>query len=105
MFDVVPDDLVLSAFKPSFSRRNSCSLDFVDITSTAVYDSTASTQPGTMVDQYTEFPDQEMVPVIVEEELVANVNIELGVFFDTADDGTNRAFFNNITYRTVRRTA
>jgi hypothetical protein len=58
-----------------------------------------------MVDEYTEFPDQELVPVQVEEELVANVHIELGVFFDTADDGTNRAFFNNITYRTVSANA
>lgn len=54
-----------------------------------------------MVDEYTEFPDQELVPIPAQEELVANVNIELGVFFDTADDGTNRAFFNNVTYRTV----
>lgn len=66
-----------------------------------MYDSSATTEPGTTVEEYTEFPDQELVPVAVEEELVANVNIELGVFFDTADDGTNRAFFNNVTYRTV----
>lgn len=68
-----------------------------------MYDPTASIQPGTTVEEYTEFPDQELVPVQVEEELVANVHIELGVFFDTASDGTNRAFFNNVTYRTVRQ--
>jgi hypothetical protein len=46
--------------------------------------------------------------MIVEEELTATVKIELGVFFDTATDGTNRAFFSeardtfsNVTYRTV----
>lgn len=74
----------------------------IDITSTVVYDPQASTEPGTTVDEYTEFPDQTMSPIPVQEQLEANVFIELGVFFDTADDGTNRAFFNNITYRTVR---
>lgn len=44
-------------------------------------------------------PDTEMVPVIAKAQAEADVKITLGVFFDTADDGVNRAFFNNVTYQ------
>jgi len=65
-----------------------------------VYDETAPFAPGTTVEAYHEFPDQSMVPYIAKAQAEADVKIELGVFFDTATDGTNRAFFNNVTYRT-----
>jgi iron transport multicopper oxidase len=81
MFDTVPPQLVLN------------------ITSTVSYDSSKPVAPGTVVDTYHEFPDQQLVPLEIEAQAEADVAIELGVYFDTATDGTNRAFFNNVTYR------
>lgn len=43
--------------------------------------------------------DEQLVPSIVEAQLVADRFIELGVYFDTFDNGVNRAAFNNKTYR------
>ena len=56
--------------------------------------------PGSTVDVYTEFPDQGLVPVEAVGQAEADANIQLGVIFATADNGVNRAFFNNITYQT-----
>lgn len=40
-----------------------------------------------------------LVPSQVEVQQEADRFIELGVYFDTFDDGVNRAAFNNVTYR------
>ncbi|KAJ3334922.1 ferroxidase fet3 [Gonapodya sp. JEL0774] len=82
MFDFVPDDLQLN------------------ITTTILYNTSFPTADGTTVDEYLEFPDADLVPIDVEGEATADVSITLAATFDTADDGTNRAFFNDITYVT-----
>lgn len=103
MFDVVPDDLQLSKLRIHTLARISSrhtNAKPADVTSSIVYDDNASFAPSTTVEAYHEFPDQSIVPIIVEAQAEPDVKIELGVFFDTATDGTNRAFFNNVTYRT-----
>lgn len=82
MFDTVPDDLMLN------------------VTSTIVYNSAANATVAnaTTIDEYSEFPDWDMVPLIVEAEAKADVSVALNAFFATSSDGTNRAFFNNVTY-------
>jgi len=50
-------------------------------------------------------PDWLLVPSQVEVQQEANRFIELGVYFDTFDDGVNRAAFNNITYRELSLTS
>ncbi|CAD6565171.1 MAG: ferroxidase fet3 [Cyphobasidiales sp. Tagirdzhanova-0007] len=82
MFDTVPDDLKLN------------------LTANIVYDASSPMAPGSTVDVYTEFPDQGLVPVEAVGQAEADANIQLGVIFATADNGVNRAFFNNITYQT-----
>jgi len=42
--------------------------------------------------------DTALVPVIEIAQPVATKTIELEVTFDTLDDGTNRAMFNQVTY-------
>ncbi|KAK4701689.1 iron transport multicopper oxidase, partial [Phenoliferia sp. Uapishka_3] len=81
MFDTVPDDLQLNYTIP------------VQYSPSAPYGikETKDTLEMTM--------DQLLVPTIVEEQLVATRNISLGVYFDTFDDGINRAAFNNITFQ------
>lgn len=71
----------------------------LDITSTLSYGEGNPVVEGTTVDEYTMFPDGQLVPVEIEAQAEADMKIELGVFFDTADNGSPRAFFNNITYQ------
>ncbi|KAI5479835.1 laccase [Pseudohyphozyma bogoriensis] len=80
MFDTVPDTLQ------------------VNYTSNIVYDASSPYAAAETRDVLTDFSDQDLVPTIVEEQLVATREIELGVYFDTFTDGTNRAAFNNITF-------
>lgn len=85
MFDVVPDSLNLN------------------ITSNIAYNvntSSAALAPAGTIDDYTEFPDWEMNPLIVEEQVQADVSVQMNAFFATASNGVNRAFFNNVTYIT-----
>jgi iron transport multicopper oxidase len=51
------------------------------------------------VDAYHDFNDTALVPVLVEPMLPVDRTVELEVSFDTMDDGTNRAMFNQVTYR------
>ncbi|KXS12722.1 multicopper oxidase [Gonapodya prolifera JEL478] len=80
MFDAVPDDLVLNQ------------------TSTIVYNATFPMADETTTDEYAEFPDADLVPIIKEAEAAADTSYTLEAYFDTSDDGTNRAFFNLVTY-------
>ncbi|KAF4616730.1 hypothetical protein D9613_008665 [Agrocybe pediades] len=80
MFDTVPDSL-----NPN-------------ITSSITYDSKASITDLGFVDAYHDVEDTSLVPIIEIAQPVATKTIELEVTFDTLDDGTNRAMFNQITY-------
>lgn len=46
---------------------------------------------------YSSQNDTDYVPTVAEPIFAATTTYELGVFFDTFKDGTNRAAFNNIT--------
>lgn len=50
------------------------------------------------MDTYHDVNDTALVPVVVVPMLPADQTIELEITFDTMDDGTNRAMFNQITY-------
>ncbi|KAJ3335860.1 ferroxidase fet3 [Gonapodya sp. JEL0774] len=79
-FDFVPDDVHLN------------------ITTAIFYNSSFPTADSTTVDEDLEFPDAGLVPVDAEAEARADVSITLAATFDTADDGTNRAFLNEEAY-------
>ena len=82
MYDSVPDDLVLN---------NTLQIQYAESNAPA----------GEVVfDEITTLNDTEFVPVLKREMLPADFQIRLDVYFDTYDDGTNRASFNNITYIT-----
>ncbi|ORY53401.1 Cupredoxin [Leucosporidium creatinivorum] len=80
MFDTVPDDLQLN------------------FTSTVSYGAsvTADEETREVLDMTS---DWLLVPSQVEVQQAADRFIELGVYFDTFDNGVNRAAFNNITYQ------
>jgi len=81
MFDTVPDGLQ------------------VNYTSTVSYGASAVAAAETF-DEFGRTPDQQMVPVeAIAQYGPADTSIELGVYFDTFDNGINRAAFNNITYQ------
>ena len=80
MFDVVPDDLQLN------------------VTSTIVYAADAPLAPTTTLDEYTMFDEVGLVPVVAEPMVDPDTTIDLNVWFDTYDDGTPRASFNNVTW-------
>lgn len=80
MFDTVPPEL-----QPN-------------VTLSITYNSSASLTDLGFVDTYHDVNDTALVPVVVEPMLPADQTIELEVSFDTMDDGTNRAMFNQITY-------
>jgi iron transport multicopper oxidase len=69
-----------------------------DITSSITYNSSAPlASPGT-VDEYHDVNDTFLVPLEVIAQPPVTKTIELEVTFDTMDDGTNHAMFNQITY-------
>ncbi|GAA5912089.1 uncharacterized protein JCM6883_007107 [Sporobolomyces salmoneus] len=82
MFDTVPDDLV------------------VNYTSTISYGSNLPLAPSeTRPFPMNPNPDYLMVPLIVEPQFVPDRQIELDVYFDVFDDGTNRAaMLDNVTW-------
>ncbi|KAF9003375.1 Fet3 protein [Cyathus striatus] len=81
MFDTVPDTL-----NPN-------------ITSSITYDSSASITDNGTVDAYHDVDDVSLVPIeVIPQYPPATKTIELEVLFDTMDDGTNHAMFNQITY-------
>ncbi|KAF8989844.1 Fet3 protein, partial [Hymenopellis radicata] len=80
MFDTVPDTL-----NPN-------------ITSSIIYASSASTTDLGFIDDYVTVNDTSLVPIDVQSPPESTKTIELEVIFDTMDDGTNHAMFNQITY-------
>jgi iron transport multicopper oxidase len=50
------------------------------------------------IGEYHDMDDIAFVPVVKEAQPVVTKTIDLEVLFDTMDDGTNRAMFNQIAY-------
>ncbi|KAF8156788.1 ferroxidase [Crassisporium funariophilum] len=80
MFDTVPDTL-----NPN-------------VTSSITYSPSASLTDLGFVDAYHDVNDTALVPIIQIAQPRATKTIELEVTFDTMDDGTNHAMFNQVTY-------
>ncbi|KIM31143.1 Ferroxidase [Serendipita vermifera MAFF 305830] len=81
MFDVVPDDLILNQ------------------TAVIVYNEASPLQEPSLVDAYENtVDDTELAPFTAVPIGTPYKSLELGVFFDTFDNGVNRAAFNNITW-------
>lgn len=70
------------------------------MTSSVTYSSSASFTDLGFIDEYHDVNDTSLVPIEVIPQVPATRTIELEVTFDTMDDGTNRAMFNQITYNT-----
>lgn len=100
MFDTVPDTLSPSAYWEYHVEHMNLVIDLVlpDITSSITYDSSASLTDLGFVNEYHDVDDVSLVPIIEIAQPVATKTIELEVTFDTMDDGTNHAMFNQITY-------
>ena len=69
-----------------------------DITSSVTYDASKSITDLGAIDLYHDTNDTALVPLDVEPILPSGRQISLEVLFDTLDDGTNRAMFNNQTF-------
>ncbi|RDB30495.1 Iron transport multicopper oxidase fio1 [Hypsizygus marmoreus] len=69
-----------------------------NVTSSITYDASAQLTDLGFVDEYHDVADVDLVPVIKIPQPVATKTIELEVIFETQDDGTNHAMFNQITY-------
>ncbi|KAG7446974.1 ferroxidase [Guyanagaster necrorhizus] len=69
-----------------------------NLTSSITYSSSSSITDLGAIDEYIDLNDTVLVPVEVVAAPTSNVTIDLEVTFDTMDDGTNRAMFNEITY-------
>ncbi|KAA1476163.1 ferroxidase [Dentipellis sp. KUC8613] len=82
MFDTVPD-----ALQPN-------------ITSSVTYASGANLTDLGFVDEYHDVNDTGLVPLVVVPMPPSTRTIELEVLFDTMQDGTNHAMFNQITFNT-----
>ena len=68
------------------------------MTSSITYSSSAPLTDLGFVDAYHDVDDLALVPLDVVPLEPADRTIELEVLFDTMDDGTNHAMFNDITY-------
>ncbi|KAL7418969.1 ferroxidase fet3 [Cryptotrichosporon argae] len=82
MYDTVPDTLV------------------VNNTVQIVYDTANDAAAAVEYDTIATINDTAWTPLLQMASAPADVEFELNVFFDTYDDGTNRASFNNVTYQT-----
>ncbi|KAF9480958.1 ferroxidase [Pholiota conissans] len=69
-----------------------------NITSSITYSSSASITDLGPIAAYHDVDDVSLVPVEVIAQPLATKTIELEVSFDTMDDGTNHAMFNQVTY-------
>ena len=81
MYDNVPDTLVLNNTLQIIYATNN----------------TPATSPD--YDPVDPLDETKFVPVLVRSSAPADISYRLDVFFDTYDDGTNRASFNNITFQ------
>ena len=68
------------------------------MTSSITYNTSASLAEPQTVDLYHDVNDTTLVPVVAIPQPVASRSIDLVATFQTMDDGTNRALFNNISY-------
>ncbi|KAF8315333.1 Cupredoxin [Clavulina sp. PMI_390] len=82
MFDTVPDDLQMNV-----TARVSYTDQQLTVQNATIYDP-----------DYPMFYDENLVPIEVMANAPADVSTRFDAYFDTYDDGTNRASFNNITY-------
>src|ERR1700744_4937223 len=71
---------------------------FLDVTTSITYNVSVPLTDLGFVDTYHDVDDLSLVPVDKVAQPLATKTIELEVTFDTMDDGTNRAMFNQITY-------
>ncbi|KAF8630296.1 hypothetical protein AX15_003009 [Amanita polypyramis BW_CC] len=69
-----------------------------NITSSITYNTSAPLADPQTVDEYHNVNDTAIVPIVAIPQPVASGSIELVATFDTMNDGTNHAMFNNITY-------
>ncbi|EIW71885.1 multi-copper oxidase, partial [Tremella mesenterica DSM 1558] len=81
MYDTVPDDLVLNN------------------TLQIIYATANPPAEGSIYEEFPMFNDTELAPVLEKAMAPADIEYVLNVFFDTYDDGTNRASFNNVTFQ------
>jgi len=81
MYDAIPEALILN---------NTLQIVYADSNAAAVPVEFA---------EYPVIDDSKFVPILKLEQAPADVEYRLDVFFDTYDDGTNRASYNNVTYR------
>lgn len=70
----------------------------LDITSSITYNPSSPLATAGTIDAYHDVNDTALVPITVIAQPLATKTIELEVTFDTMDDGTNHAMFNQITY-------
>lgn len=68
------------------------------MTSSVTYNSSAPLTDLGFVNEYHDVDDLSLVPVIKIAQPAVTKTIELEVIFDTMDDGTNHAMFNQITF-------
>ncbi|KAL0958079.1 hypothetical protein HGRIS_000255 [Hohenbuehelia grisea] len=71
-----------------------------NVTASITYNASAPLTDLGFVDEYHDVDDISMVPIEVVAQPAATRTIELEVAFDTMNDGTNHAMFNQITYNT-----
>lgn len=69
-----------------------------DVTSSITYSASASLTDSGFIDAYADVNDTALVPIVAEAAPASTKTIELEVIFDTMDDGTNHAMFNQVTY-------
>jgi iron transport multicopper oxidase len=107
MFDTVPDGLVVSTYKALSLFSAFLVSDFadpphffpVDYTSSISYGEGLPMAPAETRDELGLMQDHLMVPIVAEEQFAPTREIPLNVWFDTFDDGSNRAsMFDNITW-------
>lgn len=70
----------------------------VDITSSVTYSASAPLTDSGFIEEYHDIDDVSLVPIVAESQPPVTKTIDLEVLFDTMDDGTNRAMFNEVTW-------
>ena len=101
MFDTVPPALnpstlqILLGFAPRVSLQI-CNPS--DVTTSITYNVSAPLTDLGFINEYHDVNDTGLVPVIQIAQPRVTKTIELEFMFDTMDDGTNHAMFNQVTY-------
>jgi hypothetical protein len=98
MFDVIPDDLILSKSRSLWCHVFILTIQCADITSSITYSPSASMAPEQTINDYDSMPWDTTLEPLQPMTLPNPTNkLELGVFFDTMDNGINRAMFNSMS--------